>query len=104
MLNSSAPLLPSRTRTRVAIPGPVPTTTSSVPSLLKSAAATRTPPVNDLANAAYRRDCWPLARTATALGVAPVPAPARSRCTPARGGRGGVVDTAFENDDVPAEA
>ena len=44
--NSSAPVLPSRTLTSVGAPGPVPTTTSAVPSPLKSAATTRTPPVN----------------------------------------------------------
>ncbi len=45
VLNSSAWVAPSSTRTRPATPGPVPTIRSATPSPVKSAAATRTPPL-----------------------------------------------------------
>ena len=50
MSNRVDPSAPSITRTRVAMPGPVPTTRSGTPSPLKSSWATRTPPAKSAPN------------------------------------------------------
>src|SRR5262249_999429 len=94
-VNSTWPSVPSSTFTTGEPPKPGTAITSSFPSPVTSATATRTPPVNDGSNASTLNRCDPSAFLTTTRGSAPASHPAAANTSDGGGGGGGELTVRF---------